>query len=590
MAPKRSLKVVIVGGGISGIAQAVRLQEKLGKNVEFTIYERAGEVGGVWRDSTWPGTAVDVPIHLYCLYSHLNPAFSSKWAGRDEVLSYWQRIVTRHRFGDKFIYHTEFVSSHWDTASQKHLIVFRNVKTGKEFEVVADVLISATGALNKPIIPDVPGRDGFEGLQWHSSRWNNEVSLEGKKVAIVGNGSSGIQVMPYIAKLPGIEIVQFIRSAGYFRPKHNFEYSAVKRFVFRWVPGALRLYRWKIFWEYDRNILSRGTGSWTTALRETMTKNIVTYMKSQLPEKYWPALIPDYPMHCKRVAYDAGWLASLRQANVDLTSSPITTVTSTGLSTADGRSYDFDVIVWATGFEVSETGVGLNHGVYGEDGRELREVWKDVKGAFGYLGVAPPRVPNYFCVLGPNAIAMSWGYTLGHNTEHIARLIQGLQTHNLSSIVVKDSAMESYNRYLQTRLQKTSLASEACGRSWYKDNVTGKLVAPAPWGATELWTRTRKIHWRDWNCRRLLPSTIAGGDRLVTIDLEASRTWTPWGLVTDWVAERVQRYLERIMTEGSEGQGEGGGEVTVTLLKGVEEVGEGEGKRETEEKAEVEVL
>ncbi|GAA5904022.1 hypothetical protein JCM8208_001765 [Rhodotorula glutinis] len=580
-APQRRVRVVIVGGGISGIAQAVRLQDQLGNKVDLTIYERASEVGGVWRDSTWPGTAVDVPIHLYCLYSHLNPAFSSKWAGRDEVLAYWKRIVSRHQLEPHFRFHTEFVSSRWDSLAQHHTVTFRNVETDETFEVVCDVLIAATGALNKPIVPNVPGKDKFKGVQWHSSRWRNDMPLEGKRIAIVGSGSSGIQVIPNICTIPGIEIMQFIRSPGYYRPKHNFIYSLWKRLLFR-IPGVLRLYRWSIFYEYDRAILSRGTGSWTSDMRESSAKGIIDYMKSQAPEKYWEAIIPKYPMGCKRVAYCSGWTSSLRRDNVDLTSSPIVAVDETGLLTADGRHHAVDYIAWATGFEVSETGVGLNKGVYGEDGKELREVWKANGGAFGYLGVAVPGVPNYFAVLGPNAIAMSWGYSLGANTEFIARLVRGIYDHDLSSIVVKDEAMTAFNAELNRRLSQTSLASAECGSSWYKDPQTNKLVAPAPWNATELWTRNRKIKWEDFRCRRFAPSSsprtsvssaspsssstsldldLADTDpKPLIVDVRTPTSWTPWALGADWFAARLQRWLERLMTEVEPGRDEGEGE------------------------------
>lgn len=162
-------------------------------------------------------------------------------------------------------------------------------------------------------------------------------------------------------------------------------------------------------------------------------------MKSQLPEKYWKDLIPDYresllavipsylfneadhhldiALHCKRVAYDAGWLASFARDNVELVSSPIVGVSEKGLFTADGREHELDVIVWATGFEVSSTGVGLNENVFGENGRELREVWEENGGAYGYQGILGPGVPNYFVVLGPNAAAMSWGFALAHNVS-----------------------------------------------------------------------------------------------------------------------------------------------------------------------------
>ncbi|GAA6021859.1 hypothetical protein JCM11491_001549 [Sporobolomyces phaffii] len=538
--PQRRLKVAIIGGGISSIAQAVRLQETLGDRVEYTIYERDTDLGGVWLNSLWKGCAVDIPIHLYCLYSELNPAFKSKWAGRDE-----NDIVDRKRIRQHFVFNTTFLSSEWDALAQNHIIKLQR-STGDEFTVTADVLISATGALNKPIIPRLPGIDTFKGEQWHSSKWREDLRFEGKKIAVIGNGSSGIQCIPHLAALPGVQITQFIRSPGYFRQKDNFDYSPWKRFVFRWVPGALRVYRWWLFYEYDRAILSRGLGTFGTALRRSATDAVVRYMKSRAPREYWPAIIPDYPMHCKRVAYNAGWLEALNRPNVDLTASAITAIDETGLSTADGTHYDVDYICWATGFEVTETGVGLNHGVKGEGGEELSRIWKAARGGYGYLGVAPPRVPNYFIVLGPNSIAMSWGYTLGHNTEFIARILKGLLDHDLSSVVVKDSAMDDYNAYLNARLQSTALALPECGpRSWYKEPTTGKLVAPAPWTATELWTRTRKVKWEDFKASRRV-----GDDKsVVVVDVKSPRSWTPWSIAVDWFASRLQRRLIGLMDD-----------------------------------------
>ncbi|GAA5900840.1 flavin-containing monooxygenase [Sporobolomyces salmoneus] len=537
--PRRKLKVAIIGGGISSIAQACRLKETLGDQVEYTIYERNTDLGGVWLNSLWKGCAVDIPIHLYCLYSELNPWFKSKWAGRDEVLAYWNGIVDKRRIRHHFIFNTTFISSSWDSLAQHHLITFRR-SNGDEFTVTADVLISATGALNKPIIPNLPGKEKFKGEQWHSSSWREDLKFEGKKIAVIGNGSSGIQCIPYLASLPGVQLTQFIRSPGYFRSKDNFDYSWFKRLVFRFVPGALRLYRWWLFYEYDRAILSRGLGTFSTLLRSSMTNTVVNYMKSRSPEKYWKDIIPDYPMHCKRVAYNAGWLEALNLPNVHLTSSRITELDESGLSTADGQHYEFDYICWATGFEVTETGVGLNRGVKGEEGQELKEIWKAKGGGYGYLGIAAPKIPNYFIVLGPNSIAMSWGYTLGHNTEFIARILKSMLDHNLSSVVVKDSAMEEYNNYLNKRLQSTALALPECGpRTWYKDPETGKLVAPAPWTATELWTRTRKIKFEDWKACRI------EGDKVVVVDLKSPRRWTP----IDWFASRLQSYLIGLMDD-----------------------------------------
>ncbi|GAA5977977.1 hypothetical protein JCM5350_006287 [Sporobolomyces pararoseus] len=554
MPHKRKIKVVIVGAGISGIAQAVRLKEKLGKNVEFTIYERSQEVGGVWEHSKWPGVAVDVPIHLYSLYSHLFPSFTTKWAGGDEVLSYWRSIIARERIGERFVFETEFVSSSWNLSTQTHLVEFFDRKTRTQFQVETDVLISATGALNKPIIPQVPGIDSFKGIQFHSSQWRADVDLRNKRVAIVGNGSSGIQATANIVQLEGIHVTNFIRSPGYFRPKQNFAYSWWKRFVFKYVPFALRFYRWKIFFDYDRNTLTRGTGAFSTKLRDNAAESIINYMKGQLPEKYWKDLIPNYPMGCKRVAYDAGWLASFRRDNVELVSSPIVRVTESGLVTADGQVHELDVIAWATGFEVSDTGVGLNHKVFGLGGKELSEIWKEAGGAYGYLGVAVPEVPNYFVPLGPNAAAMSWGFSLGNNTELIARLVKGLHENRLSSIVVKPEVLESYNEYVQNRVQHTAWSLSTCGSSWYKSKE-GKVVVAAPWSATETWVRTRRIKWEDWDCSRIVqlptsPIDSTPESQIVeTVNVKTPWMLSPWEQLKDFVARRVGRWLEGLMTD-----------------------------------------
>ncbi|GAA5962678.1 hypothetical protein JCM8115_005920 [Rhodotorula mucilaginosa] len=540
----RVISVVIVGAGISGIAQAVRLQEALGDHVDFKIYDRSYDVGGVWRDSAWPGAGVDVPIHLYSLYSHPNPDFSQKWASRDEVLAYWKRIAAQHRLHDKFVFRSEFVSSHWDNSAQQHTVEFRNTQSKETFEVVADVLISATGALNLPKIPNVTGRETFKGLQWHSSQWRDDVDLRGKKVAVVGNGSSGIQIIPNIVEIEGLELINFIRSPGFFRPKENFNYSGLTKSVFRHVPFALRLYRWSTFQEYDWGLVLQGTGKEGSSLREQRTKELVDYMKEQLPEEYWDELIAEYPLDCKRVGYDAGWLASFRRSNVQLVSSTITAVTENGIETENGESYDVDIIIWATGFHVTDTGIGLSHGVYGEDGVELSEKYKARGGAYGYLGVGLPEVPNYFAVLGPNSIAMSWGYTIGNNTEFIARLVRGIYDHRLSSIVAKASAIDDFNTYVQSRVSNSIWYSPECGDSWYKDPASQKVTVPAPWGATELWAQTRKIRWEDWTCRR----RDENGDALL-VDIRTPWNWTPFGVLMDWAAEWQRQRFEQAMVK-----------------------------------------
>ncbi|GAA5929924.1 flavin-containing monooxygenase [Sporobolomyces koalae] len=545
--PERVLSVVIVGGGISGIAQAVRLQEQLGDRVDLTIYERSYESGGVWAHSKWRGAGVDVPIHLYSLYSHPYAGFTTKYAHRDEVLAYWRRIAARHGVARKIKFHTEFIASHWNNDTQQHSITLRNTLTKETYTVVADFLIAANGALNQPLLPNIPGRDTFRGVQFHSSKWNTDIDLRNKRVAVVGNGSTAIQSLPGIVDTEGIEVINFIRSPGYFRPKINYEYSRLTKFVFQYVPFALKLYRFVTFQRYDWGVVVQGTGKYATKLREKVANNILSYMREELPQKYWSQLLPDYPLDCKRVGYDTGWLRSFRKENVDLVSSAIVRVTETGIETADGRSFPLDVIIWGTGFAVTDTGIGLNHGVYGEDGIELSEKYKQAGGAYGYLGVAMPDVPNYFAVLGPNAIAMSWGYTLRNNTEFIARIIKGLYDRKLSSIVVKKDVIDEYNKYIQFRVSNSIWYSPDCGSSWYKDRASSKVTVPAPFGATELWALTRKIKWEDWKCRQLVLPQPSGKPQLVEVAVRTPWNWTPFGTLVDWFAERRRKTFESAM-------------------------------------------
>ncbi|KAM0751702.1 FAD/NAD(P)-binding domain-containing protein [Meredithblackwellia eburnea MCA 4105] len=537
MPQKRVLKVAIVGGGMSGIAQAVRLVDTLGSQADFKIYERADSPGGVWRDSTWPGAGVDIPIHLYQLYSELNPSWSEKFARRDEVLAYWIGIIEKYKLWERFVFGANFTGSHWDTVSQSHDLTFK-LKSGEELKVNADVIISAAGALNTPIIPELPGRDTFKGEQWHSSRWNNQYSLEGKKVAVVGNGSSGIQVVPNIANVPGIQITQFFRSAGYFTPKVNFQYTAFQKWVFRWIPGFQRLYRFSLFYQLERANLTKGNADWSSKQREIATRTLVGYLKAKAPAEYHDILVPKYPLHCKRVAYNQGWLESLHKPNVDLIAKPITSVSPTGLVTDDGVNHPFDVIVWATGFDVSGTGVGLNHGVYGEEGIELRKLWEEAEGSYAYLAIGVPKFPNYFTVIGPNAISQSWGFTLGNQSLYIARLLKGLLDRNLTSLSPKEEVTRVYNEKIQARLEAGVMGSTNGCSAWYRFRGVGKAVAPSGHAGTELVLKTRKIRWEDWEGRK----RDANGKAVLT-ELRTPTSWSPVQWISDWAANWLQAKL-----------------------------------------------
>ncbi|KAL8277870.1 hypothetical protein RQP46_009689 [Phenoliferia psychrophenolica] len=331
------IRIAIVGAGISGIAQAIRLKQDLGSKAIVTIYEREWRAGGVWRDSQWAGAGVDIPIHLYSLYSDLNPNWKSVYASQPEVLAYWESLIEKHGIRNQIQYNSKYIGSTWLEDEQAHAIIFESSGADKDrFEVIANVLISATGPLAKPVIPDIPGRELFKGASFHNLRWDSNVQLDGKRVAVLGNGSSGIQLVPGVAARPGVELIHFIRSGGYFLPKVNSDFSPLALWAFKWFPGAQRLYRNYLFFEAWVSPLQ-----WPPLQRDSqkaLQDRLLKYLEDKAPAEYLEALTPDYPVGCKRVAYDAGWLDSLHRKNVELVRDPVVRISETGLHTASGRS------------------------------------------------------------------------------------------------------------------------------------------------------------------------------------------------------------------------------------------------------------
>ncbi|KAK4686740.1 hypothetical protein P7C73_g3384, partial [Tremellales sp. Uapishka_1] len=499
--PKR---VVIIGGGISGIAQAIRLKEALKDKVQITILEKASAPGGIWRDSTWPGADL--------------------WS--------------------KFLFNTEYTASEWSHQAQFHTVHATNVLSGAEIDLTADILISANGPLSKPLIPRLPGIDNFKGVSFHNLKWDSSVNFEGKRVAVIGNGSSGIQFIPGLAAIPGVKLTQFIRSGGFFFPKINPEYTTLQKFAYRWVPGLLSYNRLQLFRAHNDRWNARsyedGQG------HDSLELDLLKYLSDNAPPEYLEALTPKYPLGCKRPAFDAGWLASLHRPNVHLTNSPITEITAGGIVTGDGVETKVDIIIYATGSDVAKHGVGVNVGLKGEDGLELRQYWEELNGPQAYLGLAVPKFPNYFMVLGPNAIAGSWGWTIGNQTAVIARIVKEMSDYGLSSIQPDESVFHARNSEIQARLGQSTMASNQC-TSWWRI-TDGKITVPNSLSAAQSWAATRTTHWAEWVAVAFSPSSGGEKPQLRRVDVaqkEKLRQLTTAVSVASAIASLVALYNYR---------------------------------------------
>ncbi|SGY78628.1 BQ5605_C008g04902 [Microbotryum silenes-dioicae] len=539
---QRPIRVTIVGGGISGIAQAIRIKERLGNKAKITVLEKADSAGGIWRDSKWPGAAdglrdgfmlmhgigsqgVDVPIHLYSLYSDLKHDWTKLYAEQPEVLAYWLGLIEKHGLDDTFSYNSEFVGSTWSHSSQSHTLEVRDTQLEQIWSFETDVLIGANGPLSTPLIPKIPGLDKFKGHYFHNLRWDEGYSFEGKKIAVVGSGSSAIQFIvsrlteamlrtdssnhlicrvqqPGLAALPGVHLTQFIRSGGYFVPKINMPYSHLVQLAFRWIPGFQRLYRFNLFLESNDRWRARNE----EAVRPTPTEtSLIKYLADTAPAKYFEALKPDYPFGCKRPAFDHGWLKSLHRENVDLVNSHIVEFDERGIKTQDGRYFEADVVIFATGSNVAEHGVGINLGVKGEEGKTLNEHWKEIGGPQAYLGVASidlstrfsSQYPNLFNVIGPNAIAGSWGYTIGTMTKFISRLVSSLVENDLTSLQPTITAFRAHNLEMRSKLATSTMNSQLCS-NWWRVGGKGLITVPNWQTGFGLAASVRKIKWDDW--------------------------------------------------------------------------------------------
>ncbi|KAK4056613.1 CTD phosphatase Fcp1 [Microbotryomycetes sp. JL221] len=499
----------------SGIAQAIRLQEQLGDAVEIQVYEKASASGGVWRDALWPGASSDVQAHLYQLYSDLDPSWSSYYAKQSDILAFWRKLIIKHHLTDAFHYNSEFIGSTWSREQQNHAITLRDPRNNVEHQVIADILVSANGPLSTPQIPVLPGLETFKGEYFHNLRWNPHVDLQGKRVAVVGNGSSGVQLVPGVAEIPGIQLTHFIRSPGYFVPKINYDYPQIVRWAFKWLPGVQRLYRLHLFVDNNERWRPPLQSNGVTSKEEFL----LNYLRREAPPEYLEALTPNYPFGCKRPAYDAGWLKSLHRQNVELVSSKIVAVTQDGLETADGLSRTFDVIIFATGSDVAQHGLGLNKNVIGENGLELEKFWKEIGGPQAYRGLAVPKFPNHFAVLGPNAISGSWGFSIGVRTLAIAKLVRDMYELGLTSIQPTQEAFERHNKDTQSRLAASTMNSSLCS-NWWRVEGQGLVSVPSAETGFGLIKQLRGVDWKDWDAHELkYDSDIKSSSSIERVDV-----------------------------------------------------------------------
>ncbi|KAL5358850.1 hypothetical protein BJX96DRAFT_183379 [Aspergillus floccosus] len=475
----RRLKVICVGAGFSGLlfAYKCKYDKQLASCVDLTIYEKNADVGGTWLENRYPGVACDVPAHIYTFPFEPNPNWTSFYAGGSDIWQYIKSTTDKYALAEKIQFNSKLTSAVWDDVAGKYHLTVDTL--GQIAEEQADVLINAAGFLNKWSWPKIPGLHSFNGRLVHSASWDQSIDWTNKRVAIIGNGSSGIQILPEMQPAAA-EIVNYIRSPTWLSPNFaseftpdgkNYKFSEQYKKKLNDDPQALLQMRKEITHSFNKFFYALLNDSPEHMAAQKTFKEQMEERLGHDPE-LCSKFIPNYRVGCRRLSPGEGYLEALQKPNVKAEFSEIKEITATGITTIDSK-HDFDIIVCATGFDTSFVPPWT---MVGKGGAVLAEQWKDHPEA--YMGACVPNFPNYFIFNGPNS-PLAHGSLLSvmdWTGDYIARWCKKIAADDIKSVTVKAAPAEEYNEYTQEALKRTVWTS-GC-RSWFKNGkINGRVSA-----------------------------------------------------------------------------------------------------------------
>jgi len=491
--------VLIIGAGFSGMAMGINLR-RAGRE-DFVIIDKADEVGGTWRDNTYPGCACDIPSHLYSYSFAPNPEWTRRYSHQPEILDYLRRIADDFDLRPQIHLGVQMTQARWDEAEQLWRV---RTAAGPTYE--ARFLVSGIGGLHIPNLPRLPGRDDFEGVAFHSARWRHDVDLTGKRVAVIGTGASAVQFVPQIAPTVG-ELIVFQRTAAWVLPKPDRAITEGARSVFRRLPVVQRMVRDATYWALEARAIGFNGHPGLLRLGERLVARQIT--RQVADPQVQRRLLPDYRMGCKRVLIANDYYPTFNRDNVQLVDGGVERITATGVVGADGVERAADVIIYGTGFHVIDSFEHVD--VVGRDGVELRERFR-TSGMQTYLGINVAVFPKIAFLLGPNT-------ALGHNSvvfmieqqaAYVIRLLDAMDGRGVRAVDVRPQAQHRFNQEIQDRLAKGIWSTGGCA-SWYLDSH-GKNRSIWPGFTFAYWWRTRSVH-RDayeWGLPRRAPDVSQG--------------------------------------------------------------------------------
>ncbi len=450
----RQPRIAIVGAGMSGIAAVVKLR-KAGY-MDLTVFEKEGRVGGTWRENRYPGLSCDIPSYFYQFSFEPNPDWTHRFSYGPEIQAYMQRTADKYGV-------TPLVRFNTPVDELRYEAPVWHLTAGGKTEVF-DVVVAATGVLHHPSVPEIPGLEDFAGEKFHTARWQDDLDLSGKKVGIIGTGSTSAQIVGAITEQVE-KLSLFQRTAQWMHPLWQKEYGPVWKFLLRHIPGLSKLAYWGVLQSIEQSFVRATLGNklvlayvaW--ACRRNLEKNVAD---PELRAK----LTPDYKAACKRLIFCSSFYPAISRDNADLVTEGIERVEAKGIRTRDGQLHELDVLVLATGFKVSN--FILPTRVIGEGGQELGGRWDGTPRAHRAMSI--PGFPNFWMLEGPTGPVgnISLIMVSEYQVDYLISSLNKMKRDGLAAMAPKQSAFETYNQAMAEAVRHTIWFTGGC-QSWYLD-------------------------------------------------------------------------------------------------------------------------
>ena len=495
-APPAGFRVLVIGAGLTGMVAAIKLEEA---GYDHIVIEKNSEVGGTWWENKYPGVGVDTPSHFYSYSFEISPEWNQYHPHGADMQNYLTTVADKYDLRRRIRFNTMVTKLVYDDQAKMWDVTVRG-DDGAEEVLRVNAVINAHGPVNRYKWPSIPGLEDFQGHKMHTATWDPNIEIRGKRVAVIGTGASAAQLVPAIAPEVG-QLFVFQRSKHWaiYNPEIMSEVSDGVKFALRYIPHYREWFRFRVYWFaadglYPNVVMDpdwpKDSPS-VSAINEGMRQFAVAHMESKFADRpdLLKKLSPDFPIFSKRIEMDAGWFDALKRDNVHLEDQKIERITPTGIKMADGREFEFDVLVCATGFDVSNMLGNLT--VIGRDGRNLREEW-GTEDPRSYLGVAVTGYPNYFLTVGPNSAP---NHAAGQNlisevqVNYIIECLDWAVASDKKAVEPTPEAFEWFNDRVAKQMTKM-IWSHPKANSYY-NNSKGRNFLSWPFRLVDLWNEMR---------------------------------------------------------------------------------------------------